>query len=122
VPRHIVARVALVRAEQQRGGSTPLLLAVGGDGRCLLTLSAGSIAWEDMQAFAAALPVPVDVRNERQELAQLSQDYPGSVPWAWSHPAALGLLIALVIVVIVVGVVVGLAAGGVISSSSGQPG
>lgn len=122
VPRHMIACVALVRAEQQRGASTPLLLAVGSDGRCLLRLNAGSIAEEDTQAFAAALQVPVDVRRDRQELAQLSQDYPGSVPWAWSHPAVLGLLIALVIVVIVVGVVVGLAAGGVISSSSGQPG
>jgi hypothetical protein len=122
VPRPMVARVALVRAHQQRGNSTPLLLAVASNGRCLLALNAGSIAGEDTQAFAAALQVPVDVRNDRQELAQLSQDYPGSVPWAWSHPAVLGLLIALVIVVIVVGVVVGLAAGGVISSSSGQPG
>ncbi len=120
VPRRLVARVALLQARQPRGSAVPLMLAIGSDGGCLLRLSGGSIPWEDVLTFAAGLQVPVDVRKEQQELGQLSQDYPGSVPWAWQHPAALGLLIALVIVLIVVGVVVGLAVAGVIQPSSGS--
>jgi hypothetical protein len=122
VSRGQVASAALVRARQSRGPATPMLLAVGGNGHCLLRLSTTSIPDDDVLAFAAALMVPVDVRADRMELEELTQRYPGSVPWWWMHPAVLGLLIALVIVLIVVGVVVGLAVGGVIQSSSGQPG
>jgi len=121
VPRRLVARAALVQA-QQRAQATPLLLAIGGSGNCLLRLNGTSIPWEDMQAFAAALQVPVDAPGGRLDLDQLSQQYPGSVPWAWMHPAVLAILIALVIVLLVVGAVVGLAVGGVIQPSSGQPG
>jgi len=122
VSRARVARAALVRARQSRGPATPLLLAAGGDGNCLLRLSTAAIPADDALAFAAALMVPVDVREDRMELEELTHEYPGSVPWWWMHPAVLGLLIALVIVLVVVGVVVGLAASGVIQSSSGQPG
>jgi hypothetical protein len=121
VSRDQVASVALVRARQSRGPATPLLLAVGGDGNCRLRLGTAAIPSDDVLAFAAALLVPVDVREDRMELEEITAQYPGSVPWWWLHPAALGLLIALVIVLIVVGVVVGLAAGGVIQSS-GQSG
>jgi hypothetical protein len=122
VSRSQVASAALVRARQSRGPATPLLLAVGGNGHCLLRLSTAAIPGDDVLAFTAALMVPVDVRDDRMELEELTRQYPGSVPWWWMHPAVLGLLIALVIVLIVVGVVVGLAVGGVIQPSSGQPG
>jgi hypothetical protein len=120
VPRRMVARMALVqqRAARQAAGTSQLLL-IGGGGNCLLRLVTGGIPRQDVMAFAAALQVPVDVRQERLDPQQLSQDYPGSAPWGARHPAAAGLLIALVIIVIVVGVVVGLAAAGVIHASSG---
>jgi hypothetical protein len=123
VPRRTVARVALVqqRVPRQAAPASQLLL-VGGDGTCLLRLATASIPREDVMAFAAALLVPVEVRQEWMDPQQLKQEYPGSVPWVVSNPTAAGLLIALVIVIIVVGVVVGLAASGVIQSSSGQPG
>ena len=123
VPRSTVSRVALVqqRVPRQASPSSQLLL-VGGDGTCLLRLAAASIPRADVLAFAAALLVPVDVRPEPVEPQQLKREYPGSVPWVVSNPAAAGLVIALVIVIIVVGVVVALAATGVIQGSSGQPG
>ena len=71
-------------------------------------------------AFAAALLVPVDVRQEPMDQQQLHQEYPGSVPRAVLHPAAVGLLIAPVIVIIVVGVVVGLAAAGLFRGRRGN--
>jgi hypothetical protein len=98
---------------------TSQLLLIGGGGNRLLRLVTAGIPRQDVMAFAAALLVPVDVRQERLDPQQLSQDYPGSAPWGARHPAAVGLLIALVIIVIVVGVVVGLAAAGVIHASSG---
>jgi hypothetical protein len=122
-PRHSVVRVALVQQRVPRQATTSSrLLLVGSDGACLLQLATASIPREDVMAFAAALLVPVDVRQEPMDPQQLHQEYPGSVPRAVLHPAAVGLLIALVIVIIVVGVVVGLAAAGVIQGSSGQPG
>jgi hypothetical protein len=123
VRRNTVARVALVQQRVPRQATaSPQLLLVGSDGACLLRLATASIPREDVMAFAAALLVPVDVRQEPVDPQQLQQEYPGSVPRMVLHPAAVGLLIALVIAIIVVGVVVGLAAAGVIQGSSGQPG
>jgi hypothetical protein len=120
VPRRMVARMALVQQRAARQATdTSQLLLIGGGGNCLLRLVTAGIPRQDVMAFAAALLVPVDVRQERLDPQQLSQDYPGSAPWGARHPAAVGLLIALVIIVIVVGVVVGLAAAGVIHASSG---
>jgi hypothetical protein len=123
VPRSTVTRMALVqqRVPRQATASSQLLL-VGGDGTCLLRLATASIPREDVMAFAAAVLVPVDVRQDHLDPQQMKQEYPGSVPWVVSNPAAAGLVIALVIVIIVVGVVVGLAVAGVIHASSAQPG
>jgi hypothetical protein len=123
VPRSAVTRVVLVRQRVPRQATAaPQLLLLGGDGTFLLRLATASIPREDVLAFAAALQVFVEVKKERVDPRQLKQEYPGSVPWVVSNPAAAGLLIALIIVIIVVAVVVGLAATGVIQGSSGQPG
>jgi hypothetical protein len=123
VPRGVVTRVVLAQQRVPRQATpSSQMLFVGGDGACLLRLATASIPREDVLAFAAALLVYVDVREEPVEPQQLKREYPGSVPWVVSNPAAAGLLIALVIVIIVVGVVVGLAATGVIQGSSGQSG
>lgn len=111
VPREAVSELVLVTADL--GFSEPdqlLMLFLGEDGRCLLSLNCRGIPRSDLAAFAHGIDVPVSVRPDTLRPKQLRAAYPGSVSPLAGHSVLAGVVLGLAICVLVIGGVVGWAA------------
>ncbi|HEY7881511.1 MAG TPA: hypothetical protein VID31_11725 [Streptosporangiaceae bacterium] len=107
VDRDQIRRVVLVTADLSalRPLTVPLLLIIGDDGRCLLTVSGAGVAGAALYAFAAATGAPAAVRYDPLGPVTLRGEYPGSVSWYWAHQILSGVLISAAIVAVVTAVV-----------------
>lgn len=113
LPREAVSRVVVARANLGLGFGQPdqaLMLFLGGDGRCLLSLNCLGIPLSGAGAFAGALGVPVSARPDRMGPNELRRDYPGSVSAYFSHQVAFSVGATLALVALVTGGVIGWAA------------
>jgi hypothetical protein len=96
VPRQSIARVVLLSVDLSTVSARPpidYMLFVDPRGRCRLRVWTGGTAPHERAAFAAALGVTVETRDEPLKPKRMRDEFPGSISWHLAHQWLFAFLI-----------------------------